>query len=149
MRALLKKQDAEAERESAMKRFLLKQGEFGLDKIQLMAEIDAETPWTPDKFVRFIDRLGTPQQTALAALVRRHHVTDEELRKVVKVSDNQALAGVLSGISKQAAALDVPARAIFSFENFRNAGKRRSTYSVSDKFSKIAADMHWPPSARP
>jgi hypothetical protein len=148
MRALLKQQDMEAERKLAWKRFSLQHGD-PLERIHAMVELDAETPWTPDTFVRFVDRLGAPQQAALAELVRRHHVTDEELRKVVKVADNQALAGVLSGISKQAAALDIPARAIFSFENFRNAGKRRSTYAVSDKFVRIAADMNWPPPSLP
>jgi hypothetical protein len=78
--------------------------------------------------------------------VTRRRVTDEELRRALNVSGNQALAGVLSGISKQAAALNIPARAIFGFENLRNAGKRRSTYTVADKFLQIATDMNWPQS---
>lgn len=146
MRALLKKQNAEADLDLARKRWALKHGIIGaIEGIDVMVELDAQTPWTPDIFISFVDRLGGTQKAVLADLVSRHRATDEELRKVANVPDNQALAGVLSGISKQAAALDIPARAIFCFENFRNAGKRRSTYTVSDKFARIAADMNWPP----
>ena len=141
--ARLKEQEAQSARKRGWSRFMSK---YGSEAEQLMSRMDEEleSPWTPEVFQSFIDRLGPPQQAALAVLVTRRHVTDEELRKALKVSGNQALAGVLSGISKQAAALGIPARAIFGFENLRNAGKRRSTYSVADKFLQIATDMNWP-----
>src|SRR5947208_3205760 len=61
--------------------------------------------WTPDRFSAFIDRLGDAQKLALALLVTKGSVTDEQLRNFLKVPGNQALAGILSGISKQAVAL--------------------------------------------
>lgn len=138
MRALLKNHDAET-------RFKM---QFGSLMEQAQAVVELQQPiWTPESFIAFVDRLGAPQRAALAAMVTRRQVTDEELRKAVHVSGNQALAGVLSGISKQAAALGIPARAIFSFENFRHAGKRRSKYSIADDFLKIASDMNWPPAS--
>jgi hypothetical protein len=97
-------------------------------------------------FLTFIEHLGESQLAALALLANRHRVTDEELRDALNVPGNQALAGVLSGISKQAAALNIPAREVFSFENFRNAGTRRSTYTVAEKFLDIAEQMNWPES---
>jgi len=63
----------------------------------------------------------------------------------LNVPGNQALAGVLSGISKRAVALFIPPRAIFDFENFRVGGKRRSDYLVVDEFRHIAAELNWPP----
>src|ERR1700678_2807219 len=102
------------------------------------------TPWTQELFVAFIDRIGKTQQDVLALLVSFRHATDDELRACTHVPNNQALAGVLSGISKQAAALGIHARDIFSFENLRNAGKRRSNYKVANKFAEIAAKMNWP-----
>jgi len=141
--AILKERDAESARKMGWRRFMTK---YGSHADQMMASMDEEleTPWTREVFLNFIDRLGSPQQAALAALVTRRRMTDEELRKELKVPGNQALAGVLSGISKQAAALGINARAIFGFENLRNAGKRRSTYHVADKFLQIARDMNWP-----
>lgn len=139
MRTLLKKQDAEA----AKRRVWAKYG-GKMEQVRAFVSEEAETPWTPEVFLSFMDRLGDPQRAVLALLVTRHHVTDEELRKAVNVSGNQALAGVLSGISKQAAALNIPARDIFSFENLRNAGKRRSTYTAAEKFVEIASSMIFP-----
>jgi hypothetical protein len=143
LRALLKKQDDEAARDRAERRVFAR---FGGTMGQLRSFIaeEVETPWTPDVFLTFINRLGAPQRAAVALFVTQRSITDEELRTALKVSNNQALAGILSGISKQAAALSIPARAIFSFENLRNAGKRRSTYTVSDKFLNMATDMNWP-----
>jgi hypothetical protein len=137
--ALLKERDAETSRQRSLAR-------VGGRMEQLRASIseEAENPWTPAIFQSFIDRLGKPQQDALALLVTFRHVTDEELRASVDVPGNQALAGVLSGISKQAAALNIPPRDVFSFQNLRNGGKRRSTYTVSDKFLEIATQNNWP-----
>lgn len=139
MRLLLKNQDAEA----AQNRVWAKYG-GKMEQARAFIAEEAETPWSPEAFLSFIDRLGEPQQAALALLVTHRHVTDGELRKALNVSGNQALAGVLSGISKQAASLNIPARDIFSFENLRNAGKRRSTYTIADKFLEIASSMNWP-----
>jgi len=149
---LLKERDAEAaqkriaeyQKRAGEARFMTKYGD-GFQQIIASMDEEMETPWTFEVFLSFIDRLGSPQKAALAALVTHHRMTDEDLRKALSISGNQALAGVLSGISKQAAALGIPARAIFGFENLRNAGKRRSTYTVADKFLQIATDMNWPP----
>lgn len=142
--ALLEAQDAEAARQKHQARIqsMLNQGQT--EELHQYLREGPETPWTPETFTSFIDRLGKAQRQALALLVNFHHVTDDEFRACLKVSGNQALAGVLSGISKQAAALNISARDIFSFENFRNAGKRRSTYTASDKFLQIASQMNWP-----
>jgi hypothetical protein len=104
-------------------------------------------PWTPVTFSRFIERLGIPQQTALGALIMRRIVEDEQLRNVVGAKNNQALAGILSGISKQSLAVGVSPRAIFTFSNLRSGGKRKSTYEVADEFRQIAREMDWPPAA--
>lgn len=138
--ALLKEQAA-AERQARIQA-MLKDGR--MEELHQHLLEGPGTPWTPNVFLGFIDRIGKTQQEVLKLLVSFRHVTDEELRACIKVPGNQALAGVLSGISKQAAALGIPARDIFSFENLRNAGKRRSTYKVAPKFAEIASQMNWP-----
>jgi hypothetical protein len=143
--ALLKQQDKEAKEayQERAARYLGAKMEMGGSLVAYGLD-ELTTPWTPEIFHSFMDRLGESQKAALAMLVTQHRVTDEELRQELGVSGNQALAGILSGISKQAAALGIPARAIFTLENFRNAGQRRSTYAVADKFLHIATDMSWP-----
>lgn len=151
IRELVKKEESAANHKRAELRFFARMGRSALsgmpyliaEEEHAMAEEEARA-WTPERFISLIDHLGKPQQAALALLVSKRQVTDQELRTHLKVSGNQALAGVLSGISKQAASLGIPARAIFGFENLRSDGKRRSTYTVAEKFLQIATDMNWP-----
>jgi hypothetical protein len=137
----LRQQDVLDAKRRALNRATIEQGGPGA----LLAFIEEEYgTWTPGVFLRFVERLGPSQKAALALLVTRRSATDEELREAVKARGNQALAGILSGISKQAAALNIPARSIFGFENLRSAGKRRSTYTVADSFLQISREMNWP-----
>lgn len=102
------------------------------------------TPWTPAILATFVERLGKPQKKALEVMLGQSRTTDEELRSALGVASNQALAGVLSGISKQAAALNISARDVFTVHNFRNGGQRRNAYEAAEKFSEMAAQQNWP-----
>lgn len=155
--SLLKRREAEEqsrrrarkeEVEEFMRRKIAQGSEYMKEAKALFGSYDeSKFAWTHDHFEALINRLGNAQKVALALLVNRRNITDEELRNALDVESNQALAGVLSGISKQAIALFIPPRAIFDFENIRVGGKRRSDYLVVDEFLKIAAEMNWPPPA--
>jgi len=101
-------------------------------------------PWTGSLFWQFIESLGEAQNCVLSLLVRKHKVTDEELRKVLKLDSNQALAGVLSGVSKQAGALNISARSVYTVEDERKAGELTKTYAIANDFLVIAGEMNWP-----
>ncbi len=101
-------------------------------------------PWTRELFVKFIESSGTSQKQILGILVRKHKVTDEELRKALKLDGNQALAGVLSGISKQAGILNVSARSVYTVQDERKAGMLSKTYVAANEFMHMAKDMNWP-----
>jgi hypothetical protein len=111
---------------------------------QLNAYDEGKFTWTSDRFLALMSHLGKPQKAVLALLVTKRSVTDAELRAMLNVPGNQALAGILSGISKQALALNIPPRAIFDLENFRVGGKRRSDYLITEEFRKIAGELEWP-----
>jgi hypothetical protein len=142
--ALLSEQDAKAARQKQQARIQAALKDGRTEEAHEQLREGPGTPWTAQLFLAFLDRIGKTQRDVLALLVYFRHATDAELRACIKVPNNQALAGVLSGISKQAAALGIHARDIFSFENLRNAGKRRSNYKVANKFAEIAAKMNWP-----
>jgi len=130
------------------------------EAIELLKYIDAEekrsirkslpallsdtNPWTKTLFWQFIDSLGEAQKHILTLLVQKHKATDEELRKMLKLDGNQALAGVLSGISKQAGILNVPARSVYTVEDERKAGELTKTYAAAREFWQIASEMNWP-----
>ncbi len=100
--------------------------------------------WKAKYFEKFIESLGEPQQCILKFLVRESVVRDEELRKLMGIESNQQLAGILSGISKQAAALNVPARSVFTINNESNSGNIEKWYLIAEEFMDIAKQMNWP-----
>jgi hypothetical protein len=110
----------------------------------IMADHVTESAWSKDSFWKFVESLGEPQVKVLSYLVRNKKASDEEIRKLLKVDGNQALAGVLSGISKQAANQGVSARAVYTVEDERKGGELSKTYGVSNDFAFVASQMNWP-----
>jgi hypothetical protein len=112
---------------------------------QLLAPKPAEHAekfvWTPELFREFTDRLGTKQQDILRILLEgRGVVSDDDLRALIGVESNQALAGTLSGISQQATALGIPPRMVFTMKNFRKKhgqAARWNVYAVAQEFDAI------------
>jgi hypothetical protein len=100
--------------------------------------------WKAESFHKFIESVGESQETALRMLVREKRVSDAELREELGVESNQQLAGILSGISKQAAALGIPARAVFTIENEFKSGRLSKSYIVARDFLEITKEMNWP-----
>jgi len=101
-------------------------------------------PWTFKRFFDFIEALGDPQKETVRLLVTKHRMTDEQLRKALKVANNQQLAGILSGISKQAASLGMAARDVFTIENESKAGEVTKTYVAANRFLETAKECNWP-----
>ena len=100
--------------------------------------------WTGEKFWRFVESVGEPQKRLLELLVRKHRVSADEMCKALELNTNQQLAGVLSGISKQAGAHDVPARAVFTIDNESRSGETTKTYVIAMDFLKMATGQNWP-----
>ena len=101
-------------------------------------------PWTPRTFSDFVNALGPSQTTVLAQLVQHTRATDAQLRHAVGVERNQQLAGILSGVSKQAAACHLPAREVFTIENESKSGETTKTYVIARHFRETAAVQNWP-----
>ena len=120
------------------------QGQSGLAELVGIFNPAARNPWTPRVFSDFVAAIGASQTTVLALLVRQTRATDSELREAVGVDTNQRLAGVLSGLSKQAAAFNLPARAVFTIENELKSGEKKKTYVVSNHFLETATENNWP-----
>lgn len=120
------------------------------ERVLEMAQATTETNgpsriWTPTLFRRFIARLGPRQISILEWLVQGTRAKDSELRALVGAADNLALAGILSGISKHAIAVDMPARSVFNAHNLRSKGSRiGSMYEVAKDFARIAGEVRWP-----
>ena len=106
---------------------------------------DEKNPWSREGFFNFLDNLGDAQKRVLALLVRKGKASDGELRKAADVRSNLELGGVLTAVSKQAAATNVPARAVFTIETETASGENRKTYAIAMEFLRMASEMNWPP----
>ena len=109
-----------------------------------MGHIPDNNPWTPRVFSAFVTAIGPSQTTVLARLVLHTRATDGQLRHAVGVETNQQLAGVLSGVSKQAAACHLSAREVFTIENESESGETTKTYVIARHFLEMATANNWP-----
>ena len=100
--------------------------------------------WDRENFWKFVDALGDTQRQLVGLLVQKRKMTDDEMRKAAKVSSNLELGGILSGISKQAGAQNIPARAVYTIENEPQGGETKKSYVIAVDFLKIALEMNWP-----
>jgi hypothetical protein len=102
-------------------------------------------PWTEAILDTFLHHLGADQKAILRILINKKRATADELRAAIGVDNNQALAGIISGISKQAAALGIKPRAVFGIENSRRSGVLNKSFFIADDFLKMATVVGWPP----
>jgi hypothetical protein len=99
--------------------------------------------WDGQLFWKFVDNLGEAQKKVLGLLVHKGRMTDEEVRTILGLDNNQQLAGVLSGISKQAAALNISAREVYTINKEFESREVTKTYVIAADFQRIATEMNW------
>jgi hypothetical protein len=105
-----------------------------------------DATWTTKEFLEFTGRLRPAQRRLLARLLEFGPalLTDEKLRTDLGIAGNQALAGVLSGISKSALALNLePAKVYVSQRRYRK-GKPLRAYKIASGFLRAAKKLGWP-----
>jgi hypothetical protein len=104
-------------------------------------------PWTPNDFTEFTERIQRRQRNLLASLLEYGSTTwlsAEKLCELLSIRGNQALAGVLSGITKVALSLDIaPERVYLQTTRFKE-GKPYRLYRVASGFLRAAAEHEWP-----
>lgn len=104
-------------------------------------------PWSPHDFTEFVERIQLRQRKLLAKLLEHGSTTwlaAEKLCELLSIRGNQALAGVLSGITKVAMSLDIaPERVYLQTTRFKE-GQRSRFYRVASGFLHAANDNEWP-----
>ena len=103
-------------------------------------------PWRVDEFTDFVDRIQVKQRRLLAALLRAkgQSLMDYQLRGELELSSNQALAGVLSGVTKVAQLMDIDPKRIYVQHTEYKQGYPERRYWVTSAFQKAAEDADWP-----
>src|SRR5215472_8949080 len=98
------------------------------------------TPWRVDEFTDFVDRIQVTQRRLLATLLkmRGQSMPDWQLCGQLGLSSNQALAGVLSGVTKVAKAMNIEPKRIYVQQTEYNQGVPERRYWVTSAFQKAA-----------
>ena len=104
------------------------------------------TPWRVDEFTEFTDRLQLAQRRLLNVLLKKRcqPVRDYDLYAEVGVVSNQALAGVLSGVTKVAKLMEIEPSRIYYQRTEYNQGSPVRKYYITPAFLKAAEDADWP-----
>ena len=108
-------------------------------------ELDkAERFWTPDRFFAVIGDIGDHQQRLLRAIAKQQGITSEELRKQLKLDSEVALAGVISGLSKQLKQAGVALRQVLAINVSWSGKKKTRSFLLDDFFWAIGSELGWP-----
>src|SRR5260370_24693732 len=114
-------------------------------ELNLDPEHPQTAPWRVDEFTDFVNRIQWQQRKLLNVLLQSEaQVFDYDLRGKLLLDGNQALAGVLSGFTKFAQAMDIDPRRVYGQETTYNKGLPERKYWATYAFRKAAKDADWP-----
>jgi len=121
--------------------------QFG--ELNLGAEYDEqlriETVWTPDIFWAFIENIGRQQRETVKALLENPRgITSSKLAQRLKLPNEMALAGVLSGLSKQLKKLDLKPAHLYSVNTRWMSDKKEREFVTHRAFDLAAEEIGWP-----
>lgn len=99
--------------------------------------------WSDEKFWKVINALGPLQTRFLVAIYLWTSIDSRELATVLELPSQEALAGVVSGLSKQLEKLDVTPSEVFYVETYWVGKKKERYFHLSDGFDGAATELHW------
>jgi hypothetical protein len=101
-------------------------------------------PWAAREFTDFTSRIQRQQKKLLYFLKEDPDHTDETLRGALDLDSNQALAGILSGITKVAKAMDIDHTRVYRQRTRYEQGKPIRLYNLAPSFRTAAIEFDWP-----
>jgi len=126
----------------ALRERLERSTRFPVDPQREMSE--KERFWTPDRFMDVLEVTGELQQRFLASMLRKPKITSSDLVAELKLDSEVALAGVVSGLSKQLRKLGIEPRQVFSVDVDWTGRTRTRRYILDDFFIAAAMEQNWP-----
>jgi hypothetical protein len=100
--------------------------------------------WTLDKFVDAINGIGKLQHQFLRAIWEKNGVSSSELIEQLGLSSEVALAGVISGLSKQLKQLNIEPNRVFRIEVKWTGKKKSRTFFLAEFFISAGVEHNWP-----
>jgi hypothetical protein len=102
--------------------------------------------WTPDRFTDVINGIGELQHRFLIAIYRHKPgaITSGQLVSILGLRSEVALAGVISGLSKQLKQIDIEPTRVFLIRVSWTGKKKTRTFILEDFFAGAGIDLNWP-----
>jgi hypothetical protein len=100
--------------------------------------------WTPDRFKDVIDGIGELQHQLLMEVHRQPNIPSDELRQRLRLDSEVALAGVISGLSKQLKQLGIEPKQVFVITVHWLGKKKQRFFILNDFFTGVGAHLNWP-----
>lgn len=100
--------------------------------------------WTPDRVMDVINGVGKYQHRFLMFVWEQKRISSTDLIGKLGLKSEVALAGVISGLSKQLRALNIEPNQVFVIEVKWDGKKKNRTFILDDFFAGAAAEQNWP-----
>ena len=100
--------------------------------------------WTPDRVWDLLQGIGKSQKDLLAIVVKQQNISSTALAKRLGLASQIALAGVLSGLSKQLRAMGLSSITLLRIETVWTGKTKTRFFSVMPEFKIAARDAGWP-----
>lgn len=115
---------------------------FPIDPTEKMDEADRF--WTPDRFVDAIEGIGDLQRDFLTAICRKPGISSKDLVTELRMDSEVALAGVISGLSKQLKKMQIEPRQVFLIRVDWKGKSKNRTFLLDDFFVGAGMEQNWP-----
>jgi hypothetical protein len=99
--------------------------------------------WTPEVFATFLQTIGPQQKAAVSLMVQHAGIGSAELAERLKLDSQTALAGVISGLSKQLKTLDLELDNLYTVKTKWNGRKKEALFFLRDSFRQAANEAGW------
>lgn len=99
--------------------------------------------WTPDVFATFLQTIGEKQRAAVSLMAAHAGIGSAELAKRLKLDSQTALAGVISGLSKQLKTLDLELDNVYTVKTKWSGRKKEELFFPRESFRQAAEEAGW------
>jgi hypothetical protein len=100
--------------------------------------------WTPDRFMDVITGVGKLQHRFLMSIDEHPGITSGELMQHLGLNSEVALAGVISGLSKQLKQIGIEPKQTFQITVKWSGKKKTRTFILDDFFVSAGTEQNWP-----
>jgi hypothetical protein len=99
--------------------------------------------WIPEVFATFLQTIGEKQKAAVSLMAEHAGIGSAKLAKRLKLDSQTALAGVISGLSKQLKTLDLELDNLYMVKTKWNGKKKEELFFLRESFRQAAEKAGW------